>query len=103
MFCFCGSVMISPANVFFSFGFLDPKHFSKAMINSLASHLLFRINLQCITYFSNYGVREGDFGVEAGWRRSRRPQLSKALPCDPTRWRYHIFETHIRFQVVHQE
>ena len=41
-----------------------PKHFSKAMINSLASHLLFRINLQCITYFSNYGVREGDFGAE---------------------------------------
>ena len=34
------------------------------MINSLASHLLFRINLQCITYFSNYGVREGDFGAE---------------------------------------
>ncbi len=41
-----------------------PKHFSKAMINSLASHLLFRINLQCITYFYNYGVREGDFGAE---------------------------------------
>jgi len=45
-------------------------------------HGFFKVHLSTPAPLSDSGVREDDFGVETGWRRSRRPQLSKSLICE---------------------
>jgi hypothetical protein len=53
---------------------------------------------------SDFGVRGRDFGAEAGWTRSGRPQPSKALPCESARGGDILSaEVPICFQEVHQE